>query len=62
MGVTVWLSAGSVCGAHSPAASWKAVDFDVFGQVIAAGKLLLADGTLIRLHSRVRAPVSGEFV
>lgn len=45
---------GSVCSARCPAASWKAMDFDVFGQVIAAGKFLLADGALVGLNSRMR--------
>lgn len=52
----------SVCRAPCPAASWKAVDFEVFGQVIAAGKLLFADDALVWFHSRVGAPVSGELV
>ena len=52
----------SVCRASCPAASWKAVDFEVFRQVIAAGELLLADDALVRLHSGVGAPVSGQLV
>lgn len=34
----------------------------MFRQVIAAGKLLLADDALVRLHSGVGAPVSGQLV
>lgn len=52
----------SVCRAPCPAASWKAVDFEVFRQVIAAGKFLLADDALVRFHSGVGAPVSGQLV
>lgn len=52
----------SVCGAACPAASRKAVDFEVFGQVIAAGKLLLADDALVWLHSGVGATVAGQLV
>lgn len=52
----------SVCRAACPAASWKAVDFEVFRQVIAAGKLLLADDALVWLHSGVGAAVSGQLV
>lgn len=53
-------SEGSICRASCPAASWKAVDFEVFRQVIAAGELLLADDALVRFHSRVGAAVSGD--
>lgn len=52
----------SVCRAPCPAASWKAVDFEVFRQVIAAGKLLLAHDALVWFHSGVGAAVSGELV
>lgn len=52
----------SVCRASCPAASWKAVDFEVFGQVITAGKLLLADDALVWFHSGVGATVSGQLV
>lgn len=38
------------------------MDFEVFGQVIAAGKLLFADDALVWFHSRVGAPVSGQLV
>lgn len=44
-------SEGSICRASCPAASWKAVDFEVFRQVITASKLLLTDYTLVRFHS-----------
>lgn len=50
---------GSVGGAHCPTASWKSVDFDVFGQVVTAGKLLVTSGALIGLQTRVGATVSG---
>ena len=53
---------GSVCRASCPTASWKAVDFEVFRQVIAAGKLLLAHDALVRLHPRMGAAVSGQLV
>lgn len=53
---------GSVCSSRCPVASWKAMDFDVFGQVIAAGKFLLAHGTLVGLNSRVRPAVSRQLV
>lgn len=53
---------GSVCSSRCPVASWKAMDFDVFGQVIAAGKFLLAHGTLVRLNSRVRPAVTRQLV
>ena len=36
--------------------------FDVFGQVVAAGKLLLAHGALVGLDPRVRAAVARELV
>lgn len=52
----------SVCSANCPADSWKTVDFDVFGQVVAAGKLLLAHLTLVRFDTRVGPPVSGQLV
>lgn len=45
---------GSVCSACCPAASWKAMDFDVFGQVIAPGKFLFTDEALVGLNSRMR--------
>lgn len=53
---------GSVRRACRPAASWKAMDLDVFGQVITAGEFLLTDRTLVRLHSRVRASVARQLV
>ncbi len=53
---------GSVCSARCPAASWKAMDFDVFGQVIAAGKFLLTDRALVGLNSRVRPAMPWQLV
>lgn len=52
----------SVSWAHRPAASWKPVDFDVFWQVVTAGELLFADGTLVGLDPRVGPSVAGELV
>lgn len=47
----VW--GGLVGRATCPAASWKAVHFEVFGQVIAASKLLLTHDALVWFHSGV---------
>ena len=55
-------SRASVCCANCPTASWKAVDFDVFWQVVAAGKLLLTDRTLVGFDPWVGAPVSGQLI
>lgn len=49
--------AGSVGGAAGPAAAGEAVNFEVFGQVVTAGELLLTDDALVRFDSGVRAPV-----
>lgn len=38
------------------------MDFEVLGQVIAAGKLLLADDALVRLDPGVGAAVAGQLV
>lgn len=38
------------------------MDFEVFRQVIAAGKLLLTDDALVRFYSRVGAPMSGQLI
>lgn len=53
---------GLVGRATCPAASWKAVHFEVFGQVIAASKLLLTHDALVWLHSGVRAPVPRQLI
>lgn len=52
----------SVCGANRPADPREAVHFDVFGQVVAAGELLLAHLTLVGFDTRVGTPVSGQLV
>ncbi|MED6279872.1 hypothetical protein CHARACLAT_005160 [Characodon lateralis] len=52
----------SVYRASCPAASWKSMNFEVFRQVITAGKLLLADNALVWLYPRVGAAVSGKLV
>lgn len=38
------------------------MDLEVLGEVIAAGKLLLADDALVRLDSGVGATVAGQLV
>lgn len=38
------------------------MDLEVFGEVIAAGKFLLADDALVRLDPGVGATVAGELV
>ncbi len=38
------------------------MDFEVFRQVIAAGKLLLADDALVWFHSGVGASVTGQLI
>lgn len=48
--------------ANCPTASRKPMDFDVFWQMVAAGKLLLAHWTLVGFDPRVGPPVSGQFV
>lgn len=53
---------GSVCGANRPADPREAVHFDVFGQVVAAGELLLAHLTLVGFDTRVGPPMSGQLV
>lgn len=52
----------SVRRAACSAAFWKAVDFEVFWQMIAAGKLLLADNALVGFYARVGTAVSGELI
>lgn len=52
----------SVHGAHRAAASREPMHIDVFGQVVASGKFLLADGTLIGFHPRVGAPVPRQLI
>lgn len=47
----------SVDGAYCAAAPWEAMHLDVFGEVVTPRELLLAHGTLVRLHTRVRSPV-----
>lgn len=49
-------------GSDDPAGPGAAVDLCVLGQVVAAGKLLLAQGALVRLDARVRAAVTRQFV
>jgi len=39
-----------------------AVHLGVLGQVVAAGKLLVAERTLVRLDARVRAAVARKFI
>lgn len=56
------LVGASVCGANRPADPREAVHFDVFGQVVAAGELLLAHLTLVGFDTRVGPPVSGQLV
>lgn len=51
-----------VCRAARSAAPRETVDFEVLRQVIAAGKLLLADDALVGLDARVGPAVSGELV
>lgn len=48
-----------VDGANGATDAWEPVDFDMFGQVVAAGKLLLTHLALVRLDPRVGPPVSG---
>lgn len=52
----------SVYRANGAADAWKTVDFDVFGQVVTAGKLLLTHLALVRLDTRVGPPMSGQLV
>lgn len=52
----------SVYEANRATDAWKTVDFDVFGQVVAAGKLLLTHLALVWLDTRVGPPVSGQLV
>lgn len=64
------MDAGQILGAswasHSssdnPVGSGAAVDLCVFGQVIAAGELLLTQRTLVRLDARVGAAVTGQLI
>lgn len=56
------VSRASVCWANCPAASWKTVDFDVFWQVVTAGKLLLTYKTLVGLDPRVGPAVSRQLI
>lgn len=64
------MDAGQILGAswesHSssdnPVGSGAAVDLCVFGQVIAAGKLLLTQRTLVRLNARVWAAVARQLI
>lgn len=55
-------SVESVCRAACSATSWKAMDFEVFRQVITAGKLLLADNALVRFYARVGTAMTGELI
>lgn len=41
----------SVYGANRATDAWKTVDFDMFGQVVAAGKLLLTHLALVGLDT-----------
>lgn len=52
----------SVYRAACSATSRKAMDFEVFRQVITAGKLLLADNALVRLYARVGTAMTGELI
>lgn len=52
----------SVYRANCVTDAWKTMDFDVFGQVVAAGKLLLAHLALVWLDTRVGPPMSGQLV
>lgn len=38
------------------------MDFEVFRQVITAGKLLLTDNALVRLYARVGTAMTGELI
>lgn len=38
------------------------MDFEVFRQVITAGKLLLADNALVRLYTRMGTAMAGELI
>lgn len=49
-------------GSDNPAGPGAAVDLCVFGEVVAAGKLLLTQRALVRLDARVRAAVTRQFV
>lgn len=53
---------GSHGGSDDPAGPGTAVNLGVFGQVVTAGKLLLAERTLVRLDAGVRAAVAGQLV
>lgn len=49
-------------GSDNPAGPGAAVDLCVFGEVVAAGKLLLTQWALVRLDARVRAAVTRQFI
>lgn len=49
-------------GSDNSAGPGAAVDLGVFGQVVAAGELLLAQRALIRLDAGVRAAVTRQLV
>lgn len=53
---------GSHGGSDNPAGPGTAVNLGMFGQVVTAGKLLLAERTLIRLDAGVRAAVARQLV
>lgn len=53
---------GSDGGSDYPAGPGAAVDLGVFGQVVAAGELLLAQGARVGLDAGVGAPVAGQLV
>ena len=56
------VSRASVCWASCPTASWKTMDFDVFWQVVTAGKLLLTYRTLVGFDPRVGPPVPRKLI
>lgn len=49
-------------GSDNPAGPGAAVDLGVFGQVVTAGELLLAQRALVRLDAGVRAAVTRQLV
>lgn len=64
VGVTTVLGhlTGSHGGSDNPAGPGTAVNLGMFGQVVTAGELLLAERTLVRLDAGVRAAVARQLV